>query len=402
MPAPVPNEQLRAAREAHGLTQERVADELNRLIYEATGRETGIDANKVSRLERGVIRWPSKVERAALRALFAVTDDADLGLSATRRGFLAVPAAAAVAGSLTGQLAFGRRIGPGDIARLVQRGARLRRLDDLLGGADTFATYRAELDATITLEQNSTYGEKTGAALRSLIAEQAQQAGWAAFDAGWTGKSRSLYRQSLTYAQDAGDEALTGNALAFLAYRTSGTARESVQTATAAAEHAGPHLPAAVRALLLERLGWACAAAGDVAGTERALAAAEEALRHDGGPPPPNWAAWVDATELQIMTGRCFAQLRQPRRAVPALQAAMDQFPDSCARDKALYLTWLSDAHRDAGDVEQSAHVLNRAVDLADGIASVRPRRRIRTVLDTLEPHRTVPAVADVFEHAGV
>jgi hypothetical protein len=73
-----------------------------------------------------------------------------------------------------------RRIGASTVTRLRNRTARLRRLDDVLGGADTYSVYAAELKATKALADEASYTSATGRGLMAVIAEQAQQAGWAA------------------------------------------------------------------------------------------------------------------------------------------------------------------------------------------------------------------------------
>jgi len=69
------------------------------------------------------------------------------------------------------------------------------------------------------LAKTASYDSATGRALFALIAEQAQQAGWSAFDAGWQSEARALYELSREAAKEARSESLTGNALAFLIRR---------------------------------------------------------------------------------------------------------------------------------------------------------------------------------------
>ncbi|MGW6274675.1 helix-turn-helix domain-containing protein [Streptomyces sp. NPDC055060] len=235
------------------------------------------------------------------------------------------------------------RIGEQTLTRLRERTARLRRLDDVLGGGDTYRVYTAEYQATKMLLREGNYGQATGRGLLALLAEQAQQAGWAAFDGGRAADATSLYEASRTAALDAGDTALVGNALAFLAYqRLGGDRRAGAQIAGRATETINAGTPAGVRALLHERRAWACAVTGVPVDVERSLAAAHRALDEMGGQPQPDWVAWVDRTELQIMAGRCWAELRRPLRAVPDLEAALSHYDDSHARDKALYSSWLA------------------------------------------------------------
>lgn len=308
-----------------------------------------------------------------------------------------------MSGDLTPEATAGRGIGHRQVQHLQRRTTRLRSLDDVLGGADTRHIYRAELGTTMNLLRHASYTESTGRQLLSLVAEQAQQAGWAAFDAGRQTEASALYEKAFQAATEAGDAALAGNSLAFLAYQQVSTGTCGVATAAASCEAVGTDAPSAVRALLFERRAWAHAKAGQVEETEWALGQAEEAMTGNGSARPgPEWSSWVDTRELQIMKGRCWTELHRPLRAVPALEAALADFNEVHARDKSLYLTWLAHAYLDAGEVEQSARVITRAMDLAAGIGSVRPQQRANEFLVRLQPHRTIAPVAELLNHAAM
>ena len=87
---------------------------------------------------------------------------------------------------------------------------------------------------------------------------------------------------------------------------------------------------------------------------------------------------------------------------MPVLEDALSRYDDAHARDKALYLSWLADAYLTAGEVEQAAAVTRRALDLSEGVASVRPRQRLSPVLERLAEHRGLGVVRDTLERAGV
>jgi tetratricopeptide (TPR) repeat protein len=319
-----------------------------------------------------------------------------------RRRFLAASIGIATGATMTPGATAGR-IGHRQVQHLQRRTTRLRSLDDVLGGADTRHIYRAELGTTLNLLRNASYTETTGRQLLSLVAEQAQQAGWAAFDAGRQTEASALYEKAFQAATEAQDAALAGNSLAFLAYQQVSTGTSGVATAAASCETASADAPATVRALLFERRAWAHAKAGQAKETEQALGQAEEALTGNGSDRPgPDWSSWVDTRELQIMKGRCWTELHRPLRAVPALEAALADFNDAHARDKSLYLTWLAHAYLDAGEVEQAATVITRAMDLAAGIGSVRPQQRANEFLVRLQPHRTIAPVAELLDRAAV
>lgn len=298
------------------------------------------------------------------------------------------------------QIKASRQIGRDVPEQLRQRTARLRRLDDILGGGDTYRVYLGEYHATKTMLREGSYTEETGRALLSVLSEQAQQAGWAAFDAGKHTDASSLYEASHRAATEAKDTALAGNALAFLAYQKINADRSAgIDIAVESCSTAGPGAPAGVRALLYGRLAWAYAAAGDADETERALDAAESALREDDGIPQPDWAAW-DGNGLHIMAGRCWTELCRPLRAVPVLEDFLSHYDDTHARDKSLYLSWLADSYLAAGEIEQAAAITGRALELSAGVASVRPRQRLTPILQQLSAHRELPTVAEVLEKA--
>jgi tetratricopeptide (TPR) repeat protein len=289
------------------------------------------------------------------------------------------------------------------VASLRARTARLRKLDDVLGGGDTYRLYASEYMKTNEMLRRGTFTESVRSGLISVLAEQAQQAGWAAFDAGDRQGAIRLYEASQSAAQEAGDKALAANALAFMAYERVGQdASASIELADASFETAGHLLVGSVGALLHERRAWVHAVAGNAAEAIRALDAAADALACSAEETEPNWSSWVTRDELSIMTGRCWAELGRPLRAVPVLQSALEQFDDGHARDKALYLSWLADSYLSAGEVEEAAQVVSRVLDLSADVASVRPRQQIAGVLDRLKDHRSVEEVAAALERAEV
>jgi DNA-binding XRE family transcriptional regulator len=288
----------------------------------------------------------------------------------------------------------GSQIGATQIRQLRQRTARLRRLDDHLGGMDTYQVYTSEMASTAKLIKTASYSSSTARALTGVFAEQAQMAGWAAFDAGRYVESRRHYKTALIAAQESGDPALQGNSLAFMAYEKADT-----QTAAESTRVAGTRATPRVRALLHERLAWTYAVSGQASATARALDAATAAVNESSHFPEPDWVFWVDPLEIDIMAGRCYTELRRPAKAVPLLDDALSRYDDTHSRDKALYSTWLAHALMDADDPGRAAYVTEHAIDLASGVGSVRPGERLRGVLNRLS-HFGGPEVAAVLERA--
>ncbi|MGW5582211.1 helix-turn-helix domain-containing protein [Micromonospora chokoriensis] len=346
-------------------------------------------------LETGVKKPTAQVAQRIDDALNAAGELAALAARPTigRREFVAAAGLAAALPHTA--LSAGNHIGPATAGRLAERTARLRRLDNFLGGADTHHLYAAEADATTRLIQDGTYSAAVGRQLLVILAEQTQLAGWAAFDAGQHADAERLYQTSLAAARDANDAALTGNAYAFLAYQQLASGQPAAETAAAGCDAAASATPT-VRALLHLRAAWAHAVAGDAPAADQQLALGTTCLTEHDDRPEPDWVYWVDHMEGEIMTGRCWTVLRRPMRAIPVLERALTRFDDTHSRDKALYLSWLADAYVDANEVEQACDTASTVVRLAGGVGSVRPAQRVNAFLNRLEPHAGLRCVVEL------
>lgn len=79
-----PNHLLVGARTAARLTQESLANLANAQVELITKRPGAMDSDYISKLERGVHRWPSKHYRQALRTVLGANSDLELGFYSTR------------------------------------------------------------------------------------------------------------------------------------------------------------------------------------------------------------------------------------------------------------------------------------------------------------------------------
>ncbi|MBF4997028.1 XRE family transcriptional regulator [Nocardia sp. BSTN01] len=293
-----------------------------------------------------------------------------------RRDFLALAGVGAAAVTLTDVPG---RVGAADIADMRDRFARLVDVDSYLGGADTFRVYFAELARTEQTLSRASYSLGTQRELTQLAAEQGRQAGWAAFDAGFTATAVDLFEYSRRAADEVASRELAANAFVHITYASSTS--DAVRAADSACEAIGADAPPKARALLQSRRAWSLATAGDRDGAARALETARDALQdNDNETDAPPWCAWVDQSELDIMTGRVWSVLRRPDQAIGPLERALATYPDHWARDKALYLSWLADAYIDAGADTAAVSTTEQALALAGRVASARPVARLRDV----------------------
>jgi tetratricopeptide (TPR) repeat protein len=276
--------------------------------------------------------------------------------------------------------------------------------EDHVGGLDTRDMVAVDLAATADLLREGSYTEATGRRLLSAVSELCQIAGWIASDAGRHDEARNLYLAGARAAHAAGDAPGAASNLSSLAYQIAnvGDPREAVLLARSAYRGAEHEATAATRALLLERVAWAHARAGEADPAQRALDLVDDtyAGRRHGAEEDPIWVYWLNAEEIEVMAGRVWTQLRRPLRAAPALEHAIAAYRDDAPREVALYLTWLAEALAEGGEVDRAGEVALRALRLAKGAGSVQATERVEGLRRRLAPHRRQPAVDAFLDEA--
>ncbi|MEU6076880.1 transcriptional regulator [Micromonospora sp. NPDC047074] len=246
--------------------------------------------------------------------------------------------------------------------------AELRRLDDLVGGADLagFGAYRLGR----AVRALSGCGPARRRRLLPELAESAQFAGWLAADAGDAAGALDAYRLALRAAASAGDPALAGHVLGSASHLLAGVGDPEGALLLARTAYAGARRAASpgLRALLLHRVALA-AALGNRAGAARQ--ALDAARRVTGAPEPgqePPWLYWLDGPELAAMAGRTLVALGRPRPAETPLHAVRRRSP----RTSAIYGGWLARGYLQLGEVERACAVAGEA--LLDAIRAGSPR----------------------------
>lgn len=89
-----PNVLLRQARlrtpsratPGRAMSRAEIVETVNVHLWETSGINSGFTVSTYAKYERGVVRWPSRVYRDALRTVLRVRQDADLGFHPTPRG----------------------------------------------------------------------------------------------------------------------------------------------------------------------------------------------------------------------------------------------------------------------------------------------------------------------------
>jgi transcriptional regulator with XRE-family HTH domain len=384
---------LTGIRLAAGKSQLRLAE----LLCAAAGLTT-VTRHEVSRWEREEriptstwLRWLALVLEVPLDVLERAAAVARARRAGPAAGPEAVPARARRAGpALT----------PGSRARwpgVARRIDALRRMDDLVGGVDLAALVEGQLRTALARVPASRGPARRRHRLVHL-AETAQLAGWVLADAGATPQAARAHVLALRAARQAGDSALAGLLLSCLAHLglVDGPPATALRLAEAGYAHAAGALSGAGRALLLHRVAFAAARAGEPRRCERALAAADRAYDgrragedpdgDPGGDPDggPTWAYWLDEVELTAMTGRCYAVLRRPRIAEPLLSRCLAG-GRLAGRPAALYSCWLAATLLDAGEPDRAGEVAGQALLGAVRLGSMRALRQVAALGPRLE-----------------
>ncbi len=276
----------------------------------------------------------------------------------------------------------GRRVGGSLAGKLEERVIELRHLDDYIGGRDLIGLVRQELFDAQRLVRDASYTEDTGRRLLTVVGELAQLAGWVASDAGLYVESERIYVSGVSAAQEAANSALAGQLLSSLSYQmaTVGNPADAALLARSAVSGAGRVTPV-VRALLLERVAWACTRSRDEDGARRALDAVDDSFaERSNGIEEPEWVYWLDRSEIDVMAGRCLILLGEPARAEPLLSRAISDYASDHVREVALYETWLAESYARSREFDGAEASIRRARRAAKKISSTRLEVRISEV----------------------
>jgi hypothetical protein len=308
---------LRRARTARGWTQQRVADELRDLAWRAGHGELGIDANAVSRHERGVIGRPrdplpelyAHLYESTVAALWPGQVGSEQEVRVERRKFLQTAVAA-------GAVAL---VPDDDLASLQAITAGLRRLEATSPAPELQGPALAHLRLLgRRMDRGPAYAVAAG--------EVARLGAWLAWDQHDHAQARALYGRAISLAERSGQDQMAAHMLGSWALWAAETGQgpEAVRVARRIRTGQGPWL-ATMRATV-------AASMGDADTTLASLQTAERQLDQPGIPLSP--------ASLAGYVGRCYAMLGLPKTAAPALREALAA--DPTARHRAMLLATLA------------------------------------------------------------
>jgi tetratricopeptide (TPR) repeat protein len=404
---------LQRQRRRRDWTQAQVVDRLRQLAWQFGYGELGIDANAVSRHERGVIRKPRSPLPDLYAELYQTTVEALWPGSRASGTLEATPEArrtrvrrrefTRLAGGLAAGLAADAlpladstsrpRVDEALIGDLRETTARLRRADDRIPARELLGPAQSHLRLVTRLLESD---PPLRAELAAVASEAASFTAWLWFDSDAPAAARAHYRTAIRRAREAGHPTLSayqlGSLSALAAYTGDGTG--AVRLILAAKEGVGPEAPAVARAWLAASEAAAYATARDshatLAALDRAGAAAEDAA--GAGRPTWPWMFAFDPVKVAAYAGAAQVRLGRSRHAQAAL-ARVVQVRSAATKQKALVLADLGAAYAQQRAIDEACQQLRQALGIAIDKDSEKARRRVLDVRRTLDPWRNTEPV---------
>lgn len=409
-----PRTLLKAARHRLELTQQETADALAAIAFQAEGIGVGVNADMVSKWERGAkgiseeyCRWlcilfDEPRERLELSPAREVDLSNLLGGDAEvdRRKLMSLP----VMG-----------IGLAATQPWEQLAHALRRtmtLDEVVVDQVEAATsdlhHREEFtpaknlhgEAVAHLEQlTALLGGSGQSPLRKRVAstagEAAALAGWLAFDLGDEHEARSFYRVALEAAREANDPPLHACILGYLSYMASsaGHPQRALGHLRQAMEYARAEVPLTT-AWLAGRAAEESALLGDATEASRYIGLARETYEEfPGRGIERSWVQFFDRSRLLSLAIATYAKLnRQDDVEQAATELLSVQAGD--AKKHAIAFADLAVAHAEAGSMEAATGFAQQSLTLT-------VEHQCRWALDRLRRFRTTLAESGSTDQNG-
>ncbi|MBV9312178.1 MAG: XRE family transcriptional regulator [Pseudonocardia sp.] len=423
------NNQLRAVRERTGsllqpgecLSRQELAELVNDHVWRHRGKIVAMDANYVGKLERGIIQWPGKLYREALRAVLNAPTDAALGFTnkrravmklseASRKTFLRAAAlgAGGVALAPVMDLLEGAeptpvpaRVGSAEITQIRTAAKVFASWDHLYGGGLSREAVLAQLRWSASLLDQSDYSAQHRAPLFSAVGYLAHTFAFMAFDSYAHDDARRLFRFALACAEEAGNWRLRAKVLSSMARQAIWVGQpDEGLTLTEYALVRADRLTPTEQAMLHTAHARALAKMGRVRDTLIAAGRADDAFSHAQPANDPPWMAYYDAAQHAGDTGHALFDLavrgRSPDTARNRLAAAVAGHSDAYPRSRMISHIKLSSLVMATGDPLEATTLAHGALDMATGIRSSRAADDLRELARYCNRHAGISEVEDL------
>lgn len=428
-----PNELLRAAREAAGLTQEQLAEQANAVVKGLTDTYGGMDADYISKLERGIHTWPNKNYRQALRTVLGRQADAELGFFSTRsraatvvpsfprqtdggdeverKDFLRVLAGSVVGLALSDPLSdfastsaadSQRRVGQAEVDQVRHLARMFATQDHLVGSGLSAHAVLTQLSVSAKLLDGRFAKDTVRQQLFSAVADLADVAGGMCVDGGSPAQAEKCFRFAVGCGTETGDWAMRAKALSGLANLA--VHQERPDDALSLSEMAlvrADRLTPRVRSVMHTRHARALGLNGShfEADCVSAVHQAEDHFTRESSD-EPDWISYYSAAHLERDLGRALLHLGVNggayTEAERRLTKAVSHFPQQPSRGKTLAVANLARLTMARGDTEQAVVWGNEALGSIRLVRSDRVLEALRQLRSAGTAHRHVPEVREL------
>lgn len=307
-------------------------------------------------------------------------------------------------GPLMSRLA-GRRISTVLVDQLTAMTADLRTMDDVTGGGTVLSLAEQEFGVVADLLNEARYDETADRRLHIVLAELGQLCGWAAYDAGQQSLARRYWVAGLRAAHSADDRPLGAHILSCIAEQSArqGRPAEAITLIESSLTGARGSETPALLAELYGRQEYALANLGDASGCAAANSTLRLQIEQLTPVGEPSYLYWVNSANMTAEVGNALRQWGHASQAAVILEDAIAMFDNSLPRSRQGYLIALTDVLARPGkqhDLDAAAARGMEAIQLSEGLDSIRSFGLIRDLCDQMRPHARVPAVRDFLERA--
>lgn len=299
----------------------------------------------------------------------------------------------------------GARVGAEEIAIVRQITSAFSAADEVLGGGHGLSTVAAYLADTVAPMLSGRFtNEHTRSDAFAAAAELSSLMGWKHHDLGHEGAAQRYYLLGFQLAVEADPHAHAAWMMRAVAHQALSLKqpRHTLDLIQGALQRADGYADGATQALLHITHARAYAALGEKPQAARALLAAEDALSRKGEPQPTySLLMGPAAGTVDSHTARTLTEIGDHPGTETRHRAALTSW-DPVAYPRVHLLT-----HMDLGDclaaqarADEAVAAWNRALDLAEGMASARSRSALASIRSTLTVYRRrgVPGAA-LLEH---
>lgn len=269
------------------------------------------------------------------------------------------------------------------IATLQEQLSAIRRLDRQLGATVAYEEVQAKIRQVVRLLAHSLMPE-VRARLAAILSELYMLAGWQALDFRNAMESWQLYERAKSAANESDSQALVAHAAAqqgFVLIDIDKPA-EAVVLLAHARERAAKSSSALLRSWLAAAHGEALAANGQRDESLDALDDASRLLPEDTTVADAPYVV-LDPVHLDRWRGHALARLADPC-AMDLLIGALDRLDPSFARAETALRVDLATVFALLDERDETRIHISRAEHLASEIGSVRQKRRLRSLVESL------------------